>query len=131
MVDFIFEQFKKEITPTKLAQLVYLIVGSQLILFLDIGLTIVGFLGFVLVYVLCLGMIKLDFSLAMTNELMDDKIKKDFLFLFQDNFLIMNISSIFAIVALIFKRADFLTMAFNTDILIIMITSFFYYILER
>jgi len=131
MVDFIFEQFKKEVTPTKLAQLVYLIVGSQLILFLDIGLTIVGFLGFVLVYVLCLGMIKLDFSLAMTNELMDDKIKKDFLFLFQDIFLIMNISSIFAIVALIFKRADFLTMAFNTDILIIMVTSFFYYILER
>ena len=131
MADFILEHFKKEVTPTKLAQLVYLIVGSQLILFLDIGLTIVGFLGFVLVYVLCLGMIKLDFSLAMTNELMDDKIKKEFLFLFQDIFLIMNISSIFAIIALIFKRADFLTMAFNTDILIIMVTSFFYYILER
>lgn len=131
MVDFIFEHFKKEATPTKLAQLVYLIVGSQLILFLDIGLTIVGFLGFVLVYVLCLGMIKLDFSLAMTNELMDDKIKKEFLFLFQDIFLIMNISSILAIIALIFKRADFLTMAFNIDTLIIMITSFFYYILEK
>ena len=131
MADFILEQFKKEAIPTKLAQLVYLIVGSQLILFLDIGFTIVGFLGFVLVYVLCLGMIKLDFSLAMTNELMNNKTKKDFLLLFQDIFLIMNISSIFAVVALIFKRADFLTMAFNTDVLIIIITSFFFYILEK
>ena len=131
MADFILEQFKKEAIPTKLAQLVYLIVGSQLILFLDIGFTIVGFLGFVLVYVLCLGMIKLDFSLAMTNELMNNKTKKAFLLLFQDIFLIMNISSIFAVVALIFKRADFLTMAFNTDVLIIIITSFFFYILEK
>ena len=131
MFDFVLEKFKKEKTPTKLAQLVYLIVGSQLILFLELGFTVMAFCGFVLTYILCLGMIKLDFAMTITNESMDDLVKKDFLLLFQDIFCIMNVSSILAIIALILKRSDFLTMAFNIDVLIIVITSFFYYILER
>ena len=131
MLDFVLERFKKEKVSTKLAQLVYLVVGSQLILFLDLGFTVVAFLGFVLTYILCLGMIKLDFAITMTSVRMDDLIKKDFLLLFQDIFCIMNISSILAVIALILKRSDFLTMAFNIDILIIMITSFLFYVLEK
>lgn len=131
MIDFTLAMFKREKMATRLAQLIYLIVGSQLILFMNLGFSVVAFCGFVLTYILCLGMIKLNFAMTMVNNMMDDKIKKDFMLLFQDIFFIMNISSILAVVALIFKRPDFLTMAFDIDIVIIMITSFFYYILER
>ena len=130
MSDFILQQFKKEAIPTKLAQLVYFIVGAQLMIFLDVGFTIVGFFGFVLLYVFCLGMIKLNFSDALTFKKLDDKIKKDFMLLFQDLFFILNLTGILAVLALVYKNANYLTMAFDIDCLIMMISSFFYYILE-
>ena len=130
MADFILEHFKKETTPTKLAQLVYLIVGAQLMVFLDVGLTIVGFFGFVLLYVFCLGMIKLNFSATVILKEMDDRARKDFMLLFQDLFLILNLTGILAVAALVCKNAIFLTMAFDINCLIMMITSFLYYILE-